>query len=595
MTSDTIEELSVSAVKTAIAKTGILEAGYINSKDKKPTWDGDVLIYESPDSRRKAGLKKVSVQIKGKQKDSFPDTIKEDVDIDDLKNYADNMGAIYFVVYVTEDCQTKIYYQTFTPVKIYRLLEGCEEQGTKKILFNQLPTEASLIASIFMNFHHNSIKQSSFSKENMLSFEGLRLDKDITEVAIHFVGYGYDRIDLQQALFDNEIYFYAKKKGIDQLIPVNVLPKTRCIEEKPQVAVTTNGKKHYDTITIRRTKDEEHFIIGKSIIFSTAPNACTKIVCHFSDKLKDKIVDLNFFISMIEANGFELNGVRFDINSTDDEKKKILLEKAKKELTDLKDIKAALEYLHVQKDIELSKLTDDEWAHLYRLVAAFVKKEKFTGLSDDIPRVVKLTIQDITILLLCVEDDSQKGTYIVRDYFDPGLIVLYKFEEIEEDFVASVYSGLKPEEFNLYDNINYDGIVSVYDNRILDNPELPGRALYDTLNLLTAFDQSGNIKQLKAAEGLWDWVITKSEIESAVAIINKLQIVKRSRPLNEKELLQLSEIIEDTEQSESAKVGAYLLMDNQLLAQKHFSLLSDSEQDEFRDYPIYKRFWKSEV
>ena len=51
------------------------------------------------------------------------------------------------------------------------------------------------------------------------------------------------------------------------------------------------------------------------------------------------------------------------------------------------------------------------------------------------------------------------------------------------------------------------------------------------------------------------------------------------------------QIVAEKETPNSAMVGAYLLLDQQALAEIYFGKMEPDEQEEFINYPIY-HFWK---
>ncbi len=73
--------------------------------------------------------------------------------------------------------------------------------------------------------------------------------------------------------------------------------------------------------------------------------------------------------------------------------------------------------------------------------------------------------------------------------------------------------------------------------------------------------------------------------------VNMLQVVKRMRAFTEEETKTLYQIIADKDAPNSALVGAYLLLEQQLPAEMYFAKMEVSEQEEFAKYPIY-RFWQ---
>lgn len=76
-------------------------------------------------------------------------------------------------------------------------------------------------------------------------------------------------------------------------------------------------------------------------------------------------------------------------------------------------------------------------------------------------------------------------------------------------------------------------------------------------------------------------------------MLNKLQIEKRERSLTFDEERELLRIVENSDTHEDVIVGAYLLLNQQVAAQIHFSKLNVQQQNEFKKYPIY-HFWKTE-
>ncbi len=82
----------------------------------------------------------------------------------------------------------------------------------------------------------------------------------------------------------------------------------------------------------------------------------------------------------------------------------------------------------------------------------------------------------------------------------------------------------------------------------------------------------------------------KNNIGSNISILNYLQVIKRERSFEKDEIAQLYKIVESDDANEQEKIGAYLLLDSQLLAEMHWGKLSDEEKKSFKGFPIYK-FW----
>lgn len=115
------------------------------------------------------------------------------------------------------------------------------------------------------------------------------------------------------------------------------------------------------------------------------------------------------------------------------------------------------------------------------------------------------------------------------------------------------------------------------------------------LDLLSAYDKSGNKRTdlLDTATQFADWLfeVPDGNLGLHIRLLNKLQTIKRARPLCEDEENQLYELIQQTD-ADDILVGAYLLLDIQKLAERHFNLLDYRQQEEFKQFPIY-HFWHS--
>jgi hypothetical protein len=113
---------------------------------------------------------------------------------------------------------------------------------------------------------------------------------------------------------------------------------------------------------------------------------------------------------------------------------------------------------------------------------------------------------------------------------------------------------------------------------------------------LYAYDESGRKEILNTAKAFAEWLISTDDTMLTYEIkkLNLLQIIKRERKFNIEEIKALFAITENSATREEMLVGAYLLLDNQVAAELHFDCLDPMEQENFKEYPIYK-FWKSKA
>ena len=105
-----VERIAVSAVTDSISKTDLLTS-FFNSGDKEPVYDGYVSIHRDK-TKKKEGLKRVPVQIKGKtDRNINQNIIRHRVDTATLDVYFHNGGVMFFVVLISKNGDKKqIYY-----------------------------------------------------------------------------------------------------------------------------------------------------------------------------------------------------------------------------------------------------------------------------------------------------------------------------------------------------------------------------------------------------------------------------------------------------------------------------------------------------
>ena len=187
-------------------------------------------------------------------------------------------------------------------------------------------------------------------------------------------------------------------------------------------------------------------------------------------------------------------------------------------------------------------------------------------------------------------DRQSNGNYILSDFFD-----LSKAKEITcvvdgQKQQTSIFSVL----FNRFDstkilNADYSILISTYEHLLKENPKIVDRCNNDMLMLLNQYDSAQNKVPhiLDVAEMMSDWVCRNSSQDLIVNTINKYQIIRRKRLLDESEKdhlcnLLLSENIEDDQ-----KAAIHILLGNNLIALKYIDNLPEDQKDIFKSFPIY--------
>ena len=591
MTTQDIEKIATAAVRVALIKSKYLEP-YIPDDSTEPSWDGSVHIHSKQDKTKKSFMGKVDTQVKGTLQNDFSLTqIKYDVSVDDLKAYASSGGTIYFVVYINSECQTKIYYNTLTPVKLYEILKNCKNQEDKRIILDELPNKNRDVVNIFFHFYNSCKKQRGFAPDKMISVLELLSSDEITNITGFASGIDFD--DGVSAFLNSEPYLYVQKNNVPIDIPVLAGSLKVSISKDIPQEVMVKGVQYYDHITLKRTKNIKTVYIGKSFSYQLAEPPIRVKWC-MTTNLNDLVVDLAFMIQAIENGGYEVNGRVASLSFTDEELQRLNLEQAKKILLLVKNIKKVFEILHIEKDLNLSKLTKDEWRAIYALIDAILNQNPIGGWQQEVAIQGVIEIQDIRISLGFEKVAEQENTYKIYDFFHMPIMIA--LGEGDDKHAVPPYALLGVQDYGRIDNIDYKDIVPAYDTlySAFGASELVDSAISNMLRMVDAFDSQRKPILLNTAMDLCEWIMAHGCADINMQL-NKMQIIKRDRDFTVEEKHALLEIAEDSGQNEGTRIGAYLLLDNHFAVQAHLAKLPKNDREAFMSYPIYKKFGCKEL
>lgn len=156
MNSDKKESIAITAIINEVNQFDNLQES-LRKSDKEPVWDGELRLYKAESNKSDEIIGRIPVQVKGTEGDGHntKDTLNYKVKISDIENYKkDKKGAIFFVVEVFENRQTKIYYKMFDLKTIDEILNSKKpKQSTKSVQFKKL--EKNKLASICIDFMKN--------------------------------------------------------------------------------------------------------------------------------------------------------------------------------------------------------------------------------------------------------------------------------------------------------------------------------------------------------------------------------------------------------------------------------------------------------
>ena len=159
-----IEQTAITKLKDALARTGIVNA-QIPEHDTTISWDGELQIYEAGESFSKSLLKgRIPVQVKGTVVKSFPTKSYAtfQADVNDLKNYLNDGGVLFFVVQLRDFDDYRIYYAPLLPIDLRKLLNRLEPVKAKASGLSNFRT-AMQIQSLVYSWISLKTRKSSLS------------------------------------------------------------------------------------------------------------------------------------------------------------------------------------------------------------------------------------------------------------------------------------------------------------------------------------------------------------------------------------------------------------------------------------------------
>lgn len=588
-----IETLAVNAVRDSIVVSDFLDQ-FIPDNDKEPSWDGSIYVYKHKGKTKEQLKGRLPVQVKGTENSDFSkEEISYPVSVSDLNNYLNNGGVIFFVVYIACGGVAKqIYYCTLTPIKLRSILFNVGKQKTKNITLKKFPTNVDERTTIVFNCLENCQKQASFSNATLYTLDELNQKGVLESITIPVST--LSRIDLKTALLKNEVYMYANIKGSAIPQPIDGIPQNIKIKEEKVALITIKDKLYYDKVILLQDADSTTTIIGESFsMIANKNDHSIKVKYKSSDKIRILATDLEFILAYIANRGFQYNGVEFPFVVSEADLSNFSIEDESKRLEYTKKIVQMLDTLGCKKDIDIKTLTDKDWRNIHYLITAFVDKKPVSGLKPDLPVILTIPVGKLKFIVALQKVDGQIGTYEISDFFNTDFAVVDERPDGEK-VPISQFALLKADDLLKADNIRFEALLPSFQKTEYHRETFARTTLF-LLDLISAYDKSnGRHEIINAAMDFSDWIMTAPEedMDHNISLLNKLQIVKRLRSLNDDEEKELINIIEKPNVREDVLVGAYLLLDQQAAAKIHFNKLDKEQQDILKGYPIFY-FWKS--
>lgn len=457
MNIERIELSTISKLQGFLTRLGYVTPE-LSSNDKTPSWDGFIRLYNNEDSSSSSELfRMIPVQLKGHyQKPPYNQSISYNVNLVDLNNYLNHGGAIFFVVYIDEEDNSKIYYETLSPLKIRRYIKGKEKQQTISITFSSFPTNKEEAIDVFFNFTLDMNLYPPPARDITLNDALTNKIPGFDTFNISYRGIKY-KDDPFGYFLSHPTTVTLKNSFTGISFPVDTV-FLNMIGSKHNKPITVAGKKYYDSFDVFRYSNNNFELkFGKSFTFVFHEETEIKKVnfnYKISGTLPERILDMRFLLDYLQHKEFQI-GNHSGFKLTDEQLKNIDIEYFKNNLRLLEYIDELLKKLKVNSILDYDKITADEERTFIKLINTILLGA--TGIPDEPFKLYKLKFANIDILLFENQID-EKNARIINFFSDENKAQYgYAFDGKEEHiFLMSKSFILKEEDFVSLDNIDFD-------------------------------------------------------------------------------------------------------------------------------------------
>ena len=572
MDTGTIEKFGVIYLQQCLLKCGKIDPD-INTNDKTVSWDGDIYLYSDESKKKDYLIGKCNVQVKSHScvclEDLNKPTIKFEVNCADLKNYINDGGVIYFVVYLSDNgSKYTIYYNSLLPYDINKILKDTREaQKTKNVEFEKFPEEEYDIEQVIKEFIFHRRLQYSTYNSNPLIFplngkEQYQIWFDINK----------------PLLSDTRRYVYRKIcDGI--YAPVFKCSFTGLELNGKNLDVSIDGVTYFRNVQLTLVKNDEikKIILNHGLNITGFGNRRCKIQLKKNCNIAEYIQNIKFMIAM--KNGFELKigniacGSSFEIFDENND--------LEYELDVFQKIEKLLSTLKVDKQVMVSKLSSKMIDDLLTLYSFIVLKEYhllIDGKSEN--NVGKVTVGDYNFFLIKLYNENNEA--IIVNPFEDHLQCEMSHDGGDR-FASSLALLLSQKEYDLFDNINYEAVrKSVTELPYCD--DLDEVVLRTILSLLSRYDKTSSEEILECVTDIAEWLYNNND--SMINKLNYLQCVYRNGGLKKSDIDSLIES-KNKNYAEDILTGINILLNYKEEFNYHFYKMSKKEQELFVNYPIY--------
>ena len=587
-----IEEKALLCFKEYIVDSEVISQ-FIDENDKEPCWDGHIYLYSEPQKDKKHLIGRIPVQIKGTEVRRFiSKKYHFKIEVDDLKAYL-HEPTVYIVCQEKENSkERKLFYRRLLPETIKNILKGKEKQNSVSVLMHSVPESLIEFENLMKVFHGDSKKQLSFADKKSLTMDDAR-KRGINEFSFLMPTKIMSPIELMKYASTHTSFIYAKiDKDLDIEVPIADGPFSFKFRQDVKKEIAVNGKIFYDSYT-NEIIDGKMIISINNFLILTLPLENKKEIKleikNHLNSLKSSIKEHDFLLAIHDAGELTING--FTIKLKINEKNNI--EQIRQKVFQWKRLQKVLEILHVNKDLDLSSITEEQGQFIDILIDTFLNKNSIS-IEKKENTILLQEISNVKLLMYIYTNSEGKG--VLGDFFDHRIDIRYQVNT-SKTIKASPFSYLQNEDLWVKcDNIPYEMQISSYKNLGGDYEHIYELANLDLLSMIKAYDvvekddTHKRVQLSEAINNLDNWLLStdKSDERHLIHTINHYQIIKRHRCYTEDEIDSIKSLYTNDEISMQIKVCLSLLLDDMQSFHTWYKNCTDSEKTQLKSWPIWR-------
>lgn len=547
---------------------------FLNSNDKEPSWDGNIVIYKNSELKAEDIEYTIQTQVKGKNDERLlkRSRITYPVEYKHLRNYFKNNGIFYFVIAISDDGEkTTIFYNALTTIKLQSILKGTENKKpdqTKSIPLVRLKNDdKNELYKILMQFGHDSREVGS----GELVKKSISM-KDLEKIdSIRMTTFASNQDEFLENINSGEVCAFGHIASADIWVPFSYdfqkqIELFAC--QKITDTFSIDGIPYYKEFEIRKS-------IGKSVIFEFSENLYIDIgVYKIEFKAKtyiDQIVkDVQFLEALKNGKSFYIGDTKIgtyeNVNFGGD------LETT---INDFKNIQVALIKFNLKLDKKFIDFNDEDWKSMDNLV-----KLSQNGIKPNKQMTWYMWWWQDKVVPFFVALDDDGNVKIENSLY----MKYFRIVVSNSDYKVPVFILFKRDIWEKLYDVDESVLLEEIETSIFNN-ETEGNFSLLFVEILSAYDENKDEKYYDVAKLISDKLLNASP-DNVYWKINRFQLLKRKRDLSEDELQELEDL-EKTNNDKKILCAINILLENKRKAKKLLDEMGQEDRELFLTYPIY--------